>query len=42
MLGMGHFEAAGDFDCSGSEIQSAMTAARAFRDDSKSFVNVGI
>jgi hypothetical protein len=42
MLGMGHFEAAGDFDCPGPEIHSAMTAARAFRDDSKSFVNLSI
>jgi hypothetical protein len=42
MLGMGHFEAAGDFDCPNSEIHSAMTAARAFRDDSKSFVNLSI
>jgi hypothetical protein len=39
MLGMGHFEAAGDFDCPTSEIHSAMTA---FRDDSKSFVNLSI
>jgi hypothetical protein len=42
MLGMGHFEAAGDFDCPTSEIHAAMTAARAFRDDSKSFVNLSI
>jgi hypothetical protein len=42
MLGMGHFETAGDFDCPTSEIHSAMTAARAFRDDSKSFVNLSI
>jgi hypothetical protein len=42
MLGMGHFEAAGDFDCPSREIHSAMTAARAFRDDSKSFVNLSI
>jgi hypothetical protein len=42
MLGMGHFESAGDFDCPSSEIHSAMTAARAFRDDSKSFVNLSI
>jgi hypothetical protein len=42
MLGMGHFEAAGDFDCPSAEIHSAMTAARAFRDDSKSFVNLSI
>jgi hypothetical protein len=42
MLGMGHFEAAGDFDCPTPEIHSAMTAARAFRDNSKSFVNLSI
>ena len=42
MLGMGHFEAAGNFDCPSSEIHSAMTAARAFRADSKSFVNLSI
>jgi hypothetical protein len=42
MLGMGHFESAGDFDCPSSEIHSAMTAARAFRDDSRSFVNLSI
>jgi hypothetical protein len=42
MLGMGHFEPAGDFDCPSPEIHSAMTAARAFRNDSKSFVNLSI
>jgi hypothetical protein len=42
MLGMGHFEAAGDFDCAITEVHSAMTAARAFRADSKSFVNLSI
>src|ERR1035438_6882668 len=42
MLGMGHIEKAGNFDCPSSEIHSAMTAARAFRDDSKSFVNLSI
>jgi hypothetical protein len=42
MLGMGHFEAAADFDCPTAEIHSAMTAARAFRNDSKSFVNLSI
>src|SRR5208282_473087 len=42
MLGMGHFEKAGNFDCPTPEIHSAMTAARAFRDDSKSFVNLSI
>src|ERR1022692_5290559 len=42
MLGMGHFQAAGNFDCPSSEIHAAMTAARAFRDGSKSFVNLSI
>jgi hypothetical protein len=42
MLGMGHFEAAGNFDCPTSEIHSAMTAARAFRDRSQAFVNLSI
>jgi hypothetical protein len=42
MLGMGHFEAAANFDCPTAEIHSAMTAARAFRADSKSFVNLSI
>src|ERR1035438_7018813 len=42
MLGMGQFEAAGNFDCPSSEIHSAMTAARVFRNDSKSFVNLSI
>jgi hypothetical protein len=42
MLGMGHFEVTGDFDCPSPEIHSAMTAASAFRDDSKSFVNLSI
>jgi hypothetical protein len=42
MLGMGHFEPAGDFDADNPEIHSAMTAARAFREDSKAFVNLSI
>jgi hypothetical protein len=42
MLGMGHFEAAGDFPTDNTEIHSAMTAARAFRDGSKAFVNLSI
>jgi hypothetical protein len=42
MLGMGHFEAAGDFDAGHPEIHAAFTAAKAFRDDSKSFVNLSI
>jgi hypothetical protein len=42
MLGMGHLESAGDFDCPNSEIHAAMTAARAFRDRSRAFVNLSI
>jgi hypothetical protein len=44
MLGTGHFEAAGDFDdnTSDPEVHSAMTAARAFRQHSHSFVNLSI
>jgi hypothetical protein len=42
MLGMGHFEAAGDFPSDNTEVHSAMTAARAFRDGSKAFVNLSI
>jgi hypothetical protein len=42
MLGMGHFEAAGDFPTDHTEVHSAMTAARAFRDGSKAFVNLSI
>jgi hypothetical protein len=42
MLGMGHYEKAGDFDTDHSEFHAAMTAARAFRDGSKAFVNLSI
>jgi hypothetical protein len=42
MLGMGHFESAGDFDTDHPEFHSAMTAARAFRENSKAFVNLSI
>jgi hypothetical protein len=35
MLGMGHWEAAGNFDADHVEIHAAMTAARAFRDHSQ-------
>jgi hypothetical protein len=44
MLGMGHFEAAGDLDdnTNNPEVHSAMTAARAFRQHSQSFVNLSI
>ncbi len=42
MLGMGHFEDAGDFDTDHPEIHSALTAAKAFRADSQAFVNLSI
>jgi hypothetical protein len=42
LLGVGHYEAAGNFDTDHSEFHAAMTAARAFRDGSKAFVNLSI
>ena len=42
MLGMGHFEAAGDFDAPNPEIHAVMTAAKAFRENSNAFVNLSI
>jgi hypothetical protein len=42
MLGMGHYESAGDFDTDHPEFHSAMTAARAFRAHSQAFVNLSI
>ena len=42
MLGMGHFEAAGDFDAPNPEIHAVMTAAKAFREHSNAFVNLSI
>jgi hypothetical protein len=42
MLGLEHFRSVGDFDAVSSEYHSAMTAARAFREDSKAFVNLSI
>ena len=42
MLALGQDEPAGDFDAANEAIHAAMTAARAFRDDSKSFVNLSI
>jgi hypothetical protein len=42
MLSMGHFEAAGDFadNTNNPEVHSAMTATRAFRQYSQSFVSL--
>ena len=42
MLSLGHFEAAGDIDTDHPEIHAALTAARVFREDSKSFVNLSL
>src|ERR1700691_1137600 len=42
MLSLGHFEAAGDIDTAHPEIHAALTAARVFREDSKSFVNLSL
>jgi hypothetical protein len=42
MLAMGHYEEAGDFDADTEEIHSSFTAAKAFRANSKAFVNLSI
>jgi hypothetical protein len=42
MLGMGHWEAAGNIDTDHVEIHAVMTASRAFRDNSQAFVNLSI
>ena len=42
MLSLGHFETAGDIDTAHPEIHAALTAARVFREDSKSFVNLSL
>jgi hypothetical protein len=42
MLGLGHYEAAGDFDATHPEIHAVMTAAKAFRAHSQAFVNLSI
>jgi hypothetical protein len=40
MLPLGHFEEAGNIDVNHCQVHAALTAARVFRDDSKSFVNL--
>jgi hypothetical protein len=40
MLSLGHFEAAGNIDTEHPQVHAALTAARVFRDDSKSFLNL--
>jgi len=42
MLSSGHFRSVADYDTASPEFHSAMTAARAFREDSKAFVNLSI
>jgi hypothetical protein len=42
MLSLGHFEAAGDIDPDHPEIHAALTAARVFREDSTSFINISL
>jgi hypothetical protein len=42
MLSLGHFEAAGNIETEHPQVHAALTAARVFRDDSKSFVNLSL
>src|SRR5580704_12161005 len=42
MLSLGHFEAAGEIDVDHPQVHAALTAARVFREDSKSFVNLSL
>ena len=42
MLSLGHFEAAGDIEANHPQVHAALTAARVFREDSKSFVNLSL
>ncbi|HEY3940347.1 MAG TPA: hypothetical protein VGL97_23170 [Bryobacteraceae bacterium] len=42
MLGLGRYEDTNDLDISNPEVRGVMTAARAFRDHSKAFVNLSI
>ena len=39
MLALGHFEPVGEIEAGHPQIHAALTAARVFREDSKSFVN---
>ncbi len=40
LYALGHFEAAGRIETEHPQVHAALTAARVFRDDSKSFVNL--
>ncbi len=42
MLALGHFEAAGEIETEHAQVHAALTAARVFRDDSKSFANLSL
>jgi hypothetical protein len=42
MYALGHFEAAGRFQTEHPQVHAALTAARVFRDDSKSFTNLSL
>ena len=42
MLSLGHAEAAGNIETEHPQVYAALTAARVFRDDSKSFVNLSL
>ncbi len=42
MLSLGHFEQAGNIEANHCQVHAALTAARVFRDDSKSFVNLSL
>jgi hypothetical protein len=42
LLALGHFEEAGDFDTGDPETHAALTASRAFRDRSQTFVNLSV
>jgi hypothetical protein len=42
MLSLGHFESAGAIDTGHPPVHAALTAARVFREDSKSFVNLSL
>ncbi len=42
MLALGHFEDPGNFDARNPEMHSALTAAKVFRENSKTFVNLSL
>jgi hypothetical protein len=42
MYALGHFEAAGNIETDHPQVHAALTAARVFRDDSKSFLNLSL